>query len=215
MNGGSYETEGNICPKLLVPKMDGRFLVTGKNDQPRTKNNDFEHRRAENLEYFLFLNELQGCTIRIVLGSWNYMFYSDEEKAILCKVNNMEEVYVPRECITFIHKNVQHMGGGRQANHALRYHVYLTPEDFDWEHAAAFAHGYSMQYNVQNEHKAPLGDVDPLYPFDQKETAHDRVFTNTITAQMTWEGDKISAIDVWPDYSKDSPIEKDQNRSWA
>lgn len=42
--------------------------------------------------------------------------------------------------------------------------------------------------------------------------ADDSMFRNTVSLNMTKDGDESSAIDVWPDHSVDSPSEGDQNR---
>lgn len=77
------------------------------------------------------VNGSKECTILVLHGSLNYVFYSDVQKAKLCKVAKMEEVRFPKECVFFGYENVQHAGDGWKWNHCLTYHLYLIREDAD------------------------------------------------------------------------------------
>lgn len=87
----------------------------------------------------MILNGLKKSTTSAAPESHNYVFYFDEKKANLCKVIRMEEVAMDRDHVFLRHGNVQHAGNGYRGKYKLRYHVYLNPEDVDFNKAVAWA----------------------------------------------------------------------------
>lgn len=76
--------------------------------------------------------------IWVVSVDHNSVLYSDVKKARLCEVIKMADVRLPTECILFGLRNVYNASGRWEGNHALRYHLYLVPEDMDLTNVGAF-----------------------------------------------------------------------------
>lgn len=159
----------------LVLKKGERFLITGKDIPPRIQHNGLVDRRWKNPGYFIIMNGSEECTICVTPGIDNYVSYSAENKAKLCKVTKMEEVKLPKKSFFSKHGNAQNAGGGLEGNHALRYSLNLIPEYVDLEDVVAFANRNSTQLERQNEFEVLLGDVYSLYTSDQKKRAEDNV----------------------------------------
>lgn len=87
--------------------------------------------------------------------------------------------------------------------------MYLIFRDIDPKDAVASAYDCSMQYNVQNKCKFVLGDMDSLCMSDEKKVADDSLPSNIIILKMSGESDENNAMDQWPDYSLNAPIEED------
>lgn len=111
--------------------------------------------------------------------------------------------------VFFGYGSIQHGGGGWKANHGLWYRTYLIPENAELIDVIAFACGGSMQHEVRNIREVFLGDVDPQYMSDEKDDDDTDVSKNTATAEMTAQLDENCALNVWPDFSIDAPIEDD------
>lgn len=117
---------------------------------------------------FITVKGLEECTIPVALGSHYYLSYSGGDKAELCKVVNMEEVKLPKKCIIFGLRNVQHVGGEQKGNHGFRYYLHLITEDVNFENVLTLPSVDYTQHEGRNNQDAFLGDFDPLYMSDKK-----------------------------------------------
>lgn len=79
----------------------------------------------------------------------------------------IEGVKMPRECVFYKHRTMQHANSGPKENQSLMYHLYLNPENVDLKDAVAFAYGELMQCEMRNKCNVFLGDANPLYMFDK------------------------------------------------
>lgn len=73
----------------------------------------------------------------------------------------------------------------------------------------AFLYFDSMQPDVHDKREVLLGDADPWHLSDGKDGAGDNMSANSITGEMTGEGDGNSTINLLSDYSIYVPIEKE------
>lgn len=121
----------------------------------------------------------------------------------------MEKVSLPRERVFLVHGNVPHSGGGSKANYRLRYDLDLIPENVDLNDAVVFAYGHTTQCKIRNKREALLGDVDPLYRSQEKESGDNNASRSTINVDMTGGWDKNSALGLRPDNSIDAPFDED------
>lgn len=55
--------------KLLITKIGGRFLITGKDYPLETRHNDFGDRREKNPGYLVIAYGLEECPILVPSGS--------------------------------------------------------------------------------------------------------------------------------------------------
>lgn len=143
------------------------------------------------------------------------MFNFDKMKAMLCKRNMMELLKLLKEYIIFGHGTGQLAGSGWKKEHELQYHQYPIHKDVELKDAVVFAYGAYKYRNVGDKCKVLLGDVDPLYIFDEEKGADNNVFRNRIYVEMTEEGDRNSVMDVRPDDSTDAPVKPDYDRKSA
>lgn len=67
------------------------------------------------------------------------------------------------------------MGGGRERNHYLQYHIHLIPEDVQLKDAVAYAYVYSMQMDVDNKRVLFLSNEHLLYLPHEMEGADDKI----------------------------------------
>lgn len=75
--------EGPYVQKLLIPKTGDRFLINCKYCRPRTRNNNFAHRRGDNAGYSVHIHgtkKREKCSIRVGAESQNPVLYSDEKR---------------------------------------------------------------------------------------------------------------------------------------
>lgn len=119
---------------------------------------------------------------------------------------------LPREYVVFKNGNAQHAGGGWEGSRCLRNHLYLVWADVDLKDGAMFVYGDSMQRELQNKREFLLGDLNPLCMSDEKDAADDNEPRKIVSVWMTAEENNHSVIDVWPDYSTDTPIEENEDR---
>lgn len=75
----------------------------------------------------------------------------------------------------------------------------------DFKDPAALTHGDLLKQDVQNKRKFFLGYVVPLYMSDEKDCAYDNVSSNLTSCEVTGNGDENSSMDIWSDYSIESP----------
>lgn len=76
------------------------------------------------------------------------MFYSELEKAELCKVIKKVDKDPPRGFVLLVHQSGQHTGGGWAEIYGLRYSMYLIAEDVELVVAVVFVYSDSMQHDV-------------------------------------------------------------------
>lgn len=135
------------------------------------------------------------------------MFYSDKKEAELDKIIKVKEIKLPRKCVFFGQRSVQHGGDGWKENHCLRYHLYSIPKHVEFKDAVGFSYVDSMQEKMQGKCVVLLSFEYPLYMSDEKGGADNSLSSNTNTVDMTGDGDKNSATDVWPDHSRGASTE--------
>lgn len=102
--------------KFLLSKSSDRFLITGEDHPPQTKDNDFEHRKWSNPGYIVIVNVIEQGMFRVAPGRHKCVFYSEEWKAKLYQVVKMEEVRQVKECVLSGHRSERSAGGGWKAN---------------------------------------------------------------------------------------------------
>lgn len=136
------------------------------------------------------------------------MKHLDRDKAKLVKGIKLEQVVIDKFSISVEHEHVQHAGGGRTGDHALRNHSYLIPQGFDLKHAVAFAHGNALkwmavpkQLSVHNRDK-PIESVqkglDTKADEDEKEREEEEGKSDCDSDESnarSWVGCSISDVE--------------------
>lgn len=72
-----------------------------------------------------------------------------------------------------------------------------------------------MLRDEQNKFEDVLGEVESLYPSEEKNGAYGTMSTKAITVQMKRGGKRNIAMDVCADYMVDALIEEDSDRKSA
>lgn len=80
----------------MILKRGGRLSITWKRWSPKRHKN-FVHRRGRSRRYFVIVNASKECTRWIAPRSQNYVVYSEEETAKLCKLIKMGDINLPSE----------------------------------------------------------------------------------------------------------------------
>lgn len=64
-----------------------------------------------------------------------------------------------------------------------------------------------MQRKKQIRREVLLGDTNPYYICHEMAGADENASMNRVSVETTEEGNENSAMKLWPDYSRDAPIE--------